>query len=132
MANSPWGLKESDMTECVCTPSQTGGDVRGGFFRYAMRTGLSFPQTNLRVISMGVSETKHLVNSQNNIFSSLSSQASQTVYPEPSELALSALCGRVPPRSSFFFFCLHFKLTISNTVHCGRRMCNKTKLSGCG
>ena len=45
MAYSPWGLKESDMTECVCIPTQTGGDVRSGFFRYAMRTGLSFPQT---------------------------------------------------------------------------------------
>ena len=45
MANSPWGLKESDVTECVCTPSQTGGDVRGGFLRYALRAGLSFPQT---------------------------------------------------------------------------------------
>ena len=45
VANSPWGLKESDVTECVCTPSQTGGDVRGGFLRYALRAGLSFPQT---------------------------------------------------------------------------------------
>lgn len=88
----------------------------------------------LSIMSAGVSEIKHFVHSHIRFLSFLTSLGIQNCVFRTFKIGIVSsspqLLWKAFPLSPFFG--LHFKITISDTVRCGRKICNKTTLSDLG